>query len=140
MPRDRTPLDAHIGRRIRLRRLLRKMSQGHLGELLGITFQQIQKYEKGANSISAGRLFDVARILGVPIDFFFEDFDSNVSADGPTDGDDSPLVVEFLSRGEGLMLGLAFIRIRDVNVRRRILDLVRALAEEKAAKPGRPSS
>src|SRR3954471_8755620 len=70
------PVDAHVGHRVRLRRMLIGMSQERLGELLGLTFQQVQKYEKGINRIGAGRLFEVAGILGVPIGFFYEDVDA----------------------------------------------------------------
>ena len=133
-------VDAHVGHRVRLRRMLLGMSQERLGELLGLTFQQIQKYENGTNRCSAGRLFDVARILCVPIIFFYEDIDPSVRADGFAEGKERPPVMEFLSRGEGLKLSLAFMRIRDVNVRRRIFDLVRSLGDEKAAETRRPSS
>jgi transcriptional regulator with XRE-family HTH domain len=107
------------------------MSQERLGELLGLTFQQVQKYEKGINRIGAGRLFEVASILGVPISFFYENVDSNAQAAGFAEGgEEPPPVMEFLSSGEGLQLSLAFMRIKDVKIRRRILDLVRSLANE----------
>ena len=105
------------------------MSQERLGELLGLTFQQVQKYEKGINRIGAGRLFEVAGILGVPVSFFYEDV-AGATAGGFADGDEPPPVMEFLSSGEGLQLSLAFMRIRDTKVRRRILELVRSLAGE----------
>jgi transcriptional regulator with XRE-family HTH domain len=107
------------------------MSQERLGELLGLTFQQVQKYEKGINRIGAGRLFEVAGILGVPISFFYEDAHSGATAGGGfAEGDEPPPVMEFLSSGEGLQLSLAFMRIKDSKVRRRILDLVRSLAND----------
>jgi len=107
------------------------MSQERLGELLGLTFQQVQKYEKGINRIGAGRLFEVSGILGVPISFFYEDVLSGAkSVGGFAEGDEPPPVMEFLSSGEGLQLSLAFMRIKDAKVRRRILDLVRSLANE----------
>ena len=106
------------------------MSQERLGELLGLTFQQVQKYEKGINRIGAGRLFEVAGILGVPISFFYEDVDAGAAAGGFADREEPPPVMEFLSSGEGLQLSLAFMRIRDSKVRRRILELVRSLAGE----------
>ena len=89
----------------------------------------MQKYEKGINRIGAGRLFEVAGILGVPISFFYEDVDAR-GTPGFTDGDEPPPVMEFLASGEGLQLSLAFMRIRDTKVRRRILELVRSLAGE----------
>lgn len=111
------------------------MSQEKLGELLGLTFQQVQKYEKGVNRIGAGRLFQVAHILGVPIDYFYEGVSSGEHAPGFAEpGSASPPVMEFLSSGEGLQLSLAFMKIRDPKVRKRVLDLVKSLsAEEEAA-------
>jgi transcriptional regulator with XRE-family HTH domain len=125
------PVDAHVGHRVRLRRMLIGMSQERLGELLGLTFQQVQKYEKGINRIGAGRLYEVAGILGVPVAFFYEDVGNDpvhVAKNG-----EPPPVMEFLSSSEGLQLSLAFMRIKDVKVKRRILDLVRSLADEEDA-------
>ena len=131
MPKKQAnPVDAHVGHRVRLRRMLIGMSQERLGELLGLTFQQVQKYEKGINRIGAGRLFEVAGILGVPVSFFYEDADTGGSARGFSEAGEPPPVMEFLASGEGLQLSLAFMRIKDVKVRRRILDLVRSLASE----------
>jgi len=128
------PVDAQVGSRVRLRRMLIGMSQERLGELLGLTFQQVQKYEKGVNRIGAGRLFDVARILGVPIDYFYENVSSQLGGSrGFSESEDSPPVMEFVSSGEGLQLSLAFMRIKDAKVRKRVLDLVKSLAEEKDA-------
>jgi transcriptional regulator with XRE-family HTH domain len=125
------PVDAHVGHRVRLRRMLIGMSQERLGELLGLTFQQVQKYEKGINRIGAGRLFEVSGILGVPISFFYEDVHSGARTQGGfAEVDEPPPVMEFLSSGEGLQLSLAFMRIKEAKVRRRILDLVRSLANE----------
>jgi transcriptional regulator with XRE-family HTH domain len=123
------PIDAQVGSRVRIRRMLIGMSQEKLGDLLGLTFQQVQKYEKGVNRIGAGRLFEIARILGVPIDFFYD----GVAA--PTEGlvDATPPVMEFMSSGEGLQLSLAFMKIKDPKVRKRVLDLVKSLAEEEGA-------
>jgi transcriptional regulator with XRE-family HTH domain len=106
------------------------MSQERLGELLGLTFQQVQKYEKGINRIGAGRLFEVAGILGVPIAYFYENVETSAPAGGFAESDEPPPVMEFLSSGEGLQLSLAFMRIKDTKVRRRLLDLVRSLADE----------
>jgi len=113
------------------------MSQERLGELLGLTFQQVQKYEKGINRIGAGRLFEVAGILGVPISFFYEDAETGAQAGGFAEGEEPPPVMEFLASGEGLQLSLAFMRIKDVKIRRRILDLVRSLADEGRAGDGK---
>ena len=106
------------------------MSQERLGELLGLTFQQVQKYEKGINRIGAGRLYEVAGILGVPVAFFYEGADSETAAHSAGNAD-APPVMDFLSSPEGLQLSLAFMRVKDVKVKRRILDLVRSLADEE---------
>jgi transcriptional regulator with XRE-family HTH domain len=128
------PVDAQVGSRVRLRRMLIGMSQERLGELLGLTFQQVQKYEKGVNRIGAGRLFDVARILGVPIDYFYENVSSQLAGSrSVSEGEVSPSVMDFVASGEGLQLSLAFMRIQDAKVRKRVLDLVRSLADEKTA-------
>jgi len=126
------PIDAQVGNRVRLRRMLIGMSQERLGELLGLTFQQVQKYEKGVNRIGAGRLFEVSRILGVPIDYFYEGVNGQhapgLQGHGPAQA--TPPIMEFVSSGEGLQLSLAFMRIKDPKVRKRMLDLVKSLAED----------
>ncbi|WP_223479149.1 helix-turn-helix domain-containing protein [Oricola indica] len=126
------PIDIHVGGRIRLRRTMMGMSQEKLGEQLGITFQQVQKYEKGTNRVGASRLQNIAAILGVPVSFFFEDApgDSVTSEVGGMNESSSSYVVNFLSSAEGLQLNRAFVRISDPKVRRRIIDLVKALAAE----------
>ncbi|MEI9990431.1 MAG: helix-turn-helix transcriptional regulator [Rhizomicrobium sp.] len=106
------------------------MSQERLGELLGLTFQQVQKYEKGVNRIGAGRLFEVSRILGVPIDYFYEGVIGQQAGGGFAEGETSPPVMEFVSSGEGLQLSLAFMKIKDPKLRKRVLDLVKQMAEE----------
>jgi transcriptional regulator with XRE-family HTH domain len=125
------PIDIQVGNRVRIRRMLIGMSQERLGGLLGLTFQQVQKYEKGVNRIGAGRLFEVARILNVPVDFFYEGV--NDGAPGANEVDGAP-VMDFVSSGEGLQLSLAFMKIKDAKVRKRVLDLVKSLAEEEAQK------
>ena len=135
MPKKQAnPVDAHVGHRVRLRRMLVGMSQERLGELLGLTFQQVQKYEKGINRIGAGRLFEVASILSVPVGFFYEDMESGSQSAAPgfAENDETPPLMEFISSGEGLQLSLAFMRIKDPKVRRRVLDLVRSLVQEDA--------
>ena len=131
MPKKQAnPIDGQVGNRVRLRRMLVGMSQERLGEHLGLTFQQVQKYEKGVNRIGAGRLFQVAQILGVPISYFYEGVIEQ-SAESMRKGDaTTPPVMEFLSSGEGLQLTLAFMRIKDSKVRKRVIDLVKSLAEE----------
>ena len=124
------PIDTQVGNRVRIRRMLIGMSQEKLGDLLGLTFQQVQKYEKGVNRIGAGRLYEIARILGVPIDFFYEGVPG---AEGGFAESGAAPVMEFVSSGEGLQLSLAFMKIKDPKVRKRILDLVKSLAEEEAS-------
>jgi len=126
------PIDVHVGSRVRLRRMMLGMSQEKLGEHLGITFQQIQKYEKGTNRIGASRLQAIARVMGVPVSFFFEDApmidpDANKSK-GFEDAGSTSYVVDFLSSAEGLSLNKSFVRIKDVKVRRKVVELVKALA------------
>lgn len=128
------PIDIHVGSRVRLRRTMLGMSQEKLGDSLGITFQQIQKYEKGANRIGASRLQQISAVLKTPISFFFEDApgSSDGTASGFAESDSSNYVVNFLSSSEGLQLNKAFIRIKDPKVRKKIVDLVRSLADEEA--------
>ena len=131
MPKKKAnPVDAHVGYRVRLRRVLIGMSQERLGELLGLTFQQVQKYERGMNRIGAGRLYEVAEILGVPISFFYEGV-NGVQRSGEGGGLESSAVMDFLSSNEGIQLSTAFMGIRDAKVRRRLLDLVRSIAGEQ---------
>jgi len=108
------------------------MSQEKLGDLLGLTFQQVQKYEKGVNRIGAGRLYEISRILGVPIDFFYEGVAAVPEPAGFAESRGAPPVMEFVSSGEGLQLSLAFMKIKDPKVRKRMLDLVKSLAEDEA--------
>lgn len=126
------PVDAHVGTRVRLRRMLLGMSQERLGEHLGLTFQQVQKYEKGVNRIGASRLFDLAHVLGVPIQFFYDEIPTGTMAAQSTPGfADRPAesyVVDFLSTREGMELNKAFVRIQDPKVRRSIVEMVRAMA------------
>jgi transcriptional regulator with XRE-family HTH domain len=129
MTKKANPIDGQVGNRVRIRRMLLGMSQEKLGDLLGLTFQQVQKYEKGINRIGAGRLFEIARILDVPIDFFYDGV--GTTSDGV--GEARAPVMEFISSTEGLRLSLAFMKIRDPKVRKRVLDLVKSLAEEEEA-------
>jgi transcriptional regulator with XRE-family HTH domain len=138
-PRKPNPVDVHVGGRVRLRRMLLGMSQEKLGEHLGLTFQQVQKYEKGANRIGASRLFELARILGVNVQFFFEDLPgignghSNGEAmPGFAESGEEDHLGEFLNSREGIELNRAFLRISDPKSRRAILDLVRSLSEDEA--------
>lgn len=128
------PIDIHVGSRVRLRRMMLGMSQEKLGEHLGITFQQIQKYEKGTNRIGASRLQAIARVLNVPVAFFFEDAPGMTPVAGNQGFDEAQgasYVVDFLSSSEGLSLNKAFVRIKDAKVRRKIVELVRSVAGEE---------
>jgi transcriptional regulator with XRE-family HTH domain len=125
------PVDVHVGARIRLRRNMIGLSQEKLGESLGITFQQIQKYEKGMNRVGASRLQAIGNILNVPVTFFFDDMPGQ--SDKPKGFDEeseTTYVVGFLNSSEGIQLARAFAKITDAKIRRKILDLVRTLADE----------
>jgi transcriptional regulator with XRE-family HTH domain len=128
------PIDVHVGSRVRFRRMLLGMSQEKLAEKLGLTFQQIQKYEKGINRIGASRLFDLAQVLSVPVQFFYEEAPGNGAdvaqfvPDGFAESGPETSIVEFLKSRDGLELNKAFVRIQDVKARRAIVDLVRSLA------------
>jgi transcriptional regulator with XRE-family HTH domain len=113
-------VDRHVGRRVRMRRLMLKMSQEGLGYALGITFQQVQKYEKGRNRISVGRLQQIAQLFQVPAPFFFEGAPGGVDGASVT----PPGVNEFLATSDGLALARAFMRIPDVKLRQAIVGLV----------------
>ena len=128
-------VDSHVGSRVRLRRMLLGMSQEKLGESLGLTFQQVQKYEKGVNRIGASRLFDLAQVLGVPVQFFYDELGAGGghAAAGFGERPTESYVVDFLSSREGLELNKAFVRIIDPKVRRSVIDLVRSLAGHDAA-------
>jgi transcriptional regulator with XRE-family HTH domain len=133
------PIDRHVGSRVRMRRVILGMSQEKLGEALGLTFQQVQKYEKGANRIGASRLQQISRTLDVPPAFFLEgapSFEAAGDNNEPhqlrvAEDSNSSYVADFLSTTEGLHLNMAFARIHDPKVRRRIIDLVSALAGEE---------
>jgi len=128
------PTDTHVGSRIRLRRNMLGMSQEKLGENLGITFQQIQKYEKGTNRVGASRLQAIANILGVPVAFFFEDLPGHDAGGNRGFAEDSSasFALDFCTSAEGLQLNRAFVKITDLKVRRRIIELVKSLAPEDA--------
>ena len=128
------PIDKHVGSRVRMRRMMLSMSQEKLGDALGLTFQQVQKYEKGTNRIGASRLQQIANVLQVPVAFFFEGAPELAGARAPG-GKDAPsptYVADFLATSDGLALTKAFMRIADPKLRRRIVDLVEQIAGEEA--------
>lgn len=143
MKKAPNPIDRHVGSRVRMRRVLLGMSQEKLGEALGLTFQQIQKYEKGTNRIGASRLQQISRTLNVPPSFFFDGAplqDEQTVANGVTpfafaEPSSSTFVIDFIASAEGLHLNKAFARIQDPKVRKRIIDLVTSLAGDDPAAP-----
>src|SRR5262245_15141393 len=131
--KSHNPIDKHVGSRVRMRRMMLSMSQEKLGDALGLTFQQVQKYEKGTNRIGASRLQQISNILQVPVAFFFEGA-PDLGGRAPT-GKDAPsatYVADFLATSDGLALTKAFMRIPDPKLRRRIVDLVEQIAGEEA--------
>ena len=131
------PIDKHVGARVRMRRMMMSMSQEKLGDALGLTFQQVQKYEKGTNRIGASRLQQISEILQVSVSFFFEGAPSVPGPGGPVTGmgeAPSPAYVsDFLATSDGLALTKAFVQIKDGKLRRRIVDLVEAMVDRRPA-------
>lgn len=122
------PIDVHVGSRVRMRRMLIGMSQEKLGDQLGLTFQQVQKYEKGANRIGASRLYHISQILGVPIEFFYEGLPAEETAATEGFGErGSNFDFDLLSTSEGIQLNSAFFSIKSPKVRKQLLDLVKTL-------------
>jgi transcriptional regulator with XRE-family HTH domain len=136
-----SPIDIHVGSRIRLRRTLLGMSQERLGEALGLTFQQVQKYERGVNRVGASRLFDLSRVLDVPISFFFDDMPESLTntyggqasrrATGYSESHDG-FADDALNRRETLELVRAYYRITDPAVRKRVFDLIKSMGPAEA--------
>ena len=138
-----SPIDVHVGSRIRLRRTLMGMSQERLGEALGLTFQQVQKYERGVNRVGASRLFDLSRVLDVPISFFFDDMPEPLAHShgtqsaslagrrsmGFADAQEA-FADDAFSRRETLELVRAYYRITDAAVRKRVFDLIKSLTPD----------
>lgn len=129
------PVDIHVGSRIRLRRTLLGLSQEKLGEAIGLTFQQIQKYERGANRVGASRLYALSQVLDVPVAFFYDDMPAEVSGKGKSkgarglaDGLQAEFSSDPLAKRETLELVRAYYRIKDSGVRKRLFDLAKSLA------------
>lgn len=133
------PVDVHVGKRLRLRRTLLGMSQEKLGEAIGLTFQQVQKYERGANRIGSSRLYDLSRALGVSVAYFFEEMSDSVAAQSPAQvrglaEDRIPFEYDGLrdqdpmTRRETLELVRAYYRIADPQVRKRLFEMIKALS------------
>jgi transcriptional regulator with XRE-family HTH domain len=132
---SRRDIDAHVGKRLRLRRTMMGLSQEAVAKAIGITFQQVQKYEKGSNAMNAGRLYEFARFMNVPVAYFFEDVDS-FAQDDRVVGFSEPSAEKFdhraVSDRESLEIMKAFKRIKEQVVRKRVADLVRAIADNKS--------
>jgi transcriptional regulator with XRE-family HTH domain len=132
------PIDVHVGGRVRLRRTFLSMSQEKLGDAIGLTFQQVQKYERGANRIGSSRLFELSKVLDVPVSFFFDDMPSEI--EGPTprkrgglaEAPISTFEVDPLARRETLALVRAYYQIENLAVRRRMFDLAKSLGRVHA--------
>ena len=123
------PVDKYVGSRVRMRRIMLGMSQEKLGEALGLTFQQVQKYEKGTNRVGASRLQQISEILQVPVSFLFDGGPSGaVNAEGFREGGSPAYVSDFLATSEGLALTRAFTRITEAKMRRSIVELVEQIA------------
>ena len=122
--------DTYVGSRVRIRRKMLGMSQEKLGEQLGITFQQVQKYEKGANRIGASRLQTISQVLEVPIGYFFPQEPAAVGGMG--EAAQSDYVSDFMMSSEGIELNRAFAQIKDPKLRRKVIDLVRTMATSGA--------
>lgn len=126
------PVDKHVGSRVRMRRMMLNMSQEKLGDALGLTFQQVQKYEKGTNRIGASRLQQISHILQVPVSFFFDGAPhvpgGALRTDGVGEAPSPAYISDFLATSDGLALTKAFMRIGDSKLRRRIVELVEQIA------------
>ena len=123
------PVDKYVGSRVRMRRIMLGMSQEKLGEALGLTFQQVQKYEKGTNRVGASRLQQISEILQVPVSFLFDGSPSgSAGVEGFSEGSSPAYVSDFLATSEGLTLTRAFTRITDAKLRRSIVELVEQIA------------
>ncbi len=128
------PVDRYVGSRVRMRRMMLGMSQEKLGEALGLTFQQVQKYEKGVNRVGASRLQHLAHVLQVPVGFFFEAAPPAAApAPGLAEAPPTDYVSEFLATAEGLALAKAFVGIRNAKLRRLIVDLVEEIGGDAEA-------
>ena len=129
------PIDVHVGSRVKLRRNYLGMSQEKLGKAIGLTFQQVQKYEKGTNRVGASRLFELSQVLNVPISYFYE----GAPASGPVGGlteEGEKYDADPMSRRETIDLIRAYYAIDDATVRRRVLDLVRSMASQESHASG----
>jgi len=130
------PVDRHVGSRVRMRRIMLGMSQEKLGEGLGLTFQQIQKYEKGTNRIGASRIQQISEILQIPVSFLFEGSPGGSATEAFGDAPSPTYVADFLATSEGLALIRAFTRIPSIKLRRAIVDMVEQIGDREEADSG----
>ena len=136
-PRSPNPVDVHVGARVRLRRKILRLSQEKLGEELGVTFQQVQKYERGSNRVGASRLWKLSQVLDVPVNFFYDGLSTeyggqNESAALLSEGPgQAPIVYDFINSTDGVSLAKAVLKIKNKAVRRQILELARSLGDNQ---------
>lgn len=134
------PVDVHVGKQLRMQRIIMGMSQEALAKAVGITFQQVQKYERGVNRMSASRLFEFAKVLNVPVSYFFETMDEGagkttgaaLALKGVREGEAGDFEAEQVFTRESLELMRCFHRVKNPMVKRRVVELVRAVADDKA--------
>ncbi len=131
--RGPNPVDLHVGARVRMRRKFLGMSQEGLAETIELTFQQVQKYERGSNRISASKLYEISKALKAPVAYFFDGYGQSEAVEGFSESESEQFVHGFLMTTEGIELAEAFPRIKNTKQRRRILELVRTLAEDEGA-------
>jgi transcriptional regulator with XRE-family HTH domain len=129
--RDPNFVDRHVGNRVRMRRLLVGMSQEKLGELLGITFQQVQKYEKGSNRVSASRLYQISHVLGVPVQYFYDELKSENGPSGFAESEGADAIAGALQSPDGVQIARIFSATTDPEKRKLILNAVKLLADYK---------
>jgi transcriptional regulator with XRE-family HTH domain len=129
--RDPNFVDRHVGNRVRMRRLLVGMSQEKLGELLGITFQQVQKYEKGSNRVSASRLYQISRVLGVPVQYFYDELKEDGGPSGFAESEGADAIAGALQSPDGVQIARIFSETTDPDKRKLILNAVKLLADYK---------
>lgn len=125
------PVDIHVGKRLRLRRTILGLSQEAIGKAIGVTFQQVQKYERGVNRMGSSRLFEFSRILSVPVAYFFEDMEKNAASVSGVAEDTPAFEHEKMSSRETLEMMRAYYRITDPQIRKRMFELIKAVADDK---------
>ncbi|MEP6342685.1 MAG: helix-turn-helix transcriptional regulator [Maricaulaceae bacterium] len=135
-PRSASPIDLHVGTRIRIRRQLMNMTQEKLGENLGVTFQQVQKYERGTNRVGASRLWNISRVLDVPVSFFYDGLEDNHEYEQVAENKQMPVVYDFINSSDGVAFAKAVSKIKNKAVRRQLLELARSLADSDGNETG----